>query len=164
MDWINKTWINKTWSDKTWILRKSKIKNNWPYLISFPSGKSAWKKAGAIGTSRKPFSYLVINPCYITPCFINPVHVLPIQSSPYFITCEIKSDINGIGNVTCYWVSSWDSWLLLSYLSWILSGVFCLLRLCGSLWDKTKFSAFSHRNLPVLFKRPSRFPIFDTVV
>ena len=42
-------------------------------------------------------------------------------------------------------------------------GFFCLLRLCGSLWGKTKFSAFSHRNLPVLFKRPSRFPIFDTV-
>ena len=111
LDWINKTWINKIWSDKTWILRKSKIKNNWPYLISFPTGKSAWKKAGATGTSRKPFSYLVINPCYITPCFINPVHVLPIQSSPYFITCQIQSEINGIANVACYWVSSWDSWL-----------------------------------------------------
>ena len=28
--------------------------------------------------------------------------------------------LNGIGNVASYWVSSWDSWLLLSYLSWIL--------------------------------------------
>ena len=36
------------------------------------------------------------------------------------IRCEIRSKINGIGNVASYCVSSWDSWLLLSYLSWIL--------------------------------------------
>ena len=36
------------------------------------------------------------------------------------IRCEIRSEINGIGNVASYCVSSWDSWLLLSYLSWIL--------------------------------------------
>ena len=29
---------------------------------------------------------------------------------------------------------------------------------------KTNFSAFSHKNLSVLFKRRSRFPIFDTVI
>ena len=78
------------------------------YLISFPTGNIAWQKAGATGTSlylshvchiqilwnlgKNPFSYLVINPCFITPCFINPcfinpVHVLPIQSSPCFSTC-----------------------------------------------------------------------------
>ena len=38
----------------------------------------------------------------------------------YHIRCEIRSEIKGIGNVASYWVSSWDSWLLLSYLSWIL--------------------------------------------
>ena len=38
----------------------------------------------------------------------------------YHIRCEIRSEINGIGNVASYWVSSWDSWLLLSYHSWIL--------------------------------------------
>ena len=42
----------------------------------------------------------------------------------YYIRCEIRSEINGIGNVASYWVSSWDSWLLLSYLSWILRGFF----------------------------------------
>ena len=42
----------------------------------------------------------------------------------YHIRCEIRSEINGIGNVASYWVSSWDSWLLLSYLSWILRGFF----------------------------------------
>ena len=31
--------------------------------------------------------------------------------------CEMRSEINGIGNVASYWVSSWDSWLLLSYFS-----------------------------------------------
>ena len=36
------------------------------------------------------------------------------------IRCEIRSEINGIGNFASYWVSSWDSWLLLSYLTWIL--------------------------------------------
>ena len=40
----------------------------------------------------------------------------------YHIRCEIRSEIKGIGNVASYWVSSWDSWLLLSYLSWILRG------------------------------------------
>ena len=38
----------------------------------------------------------------------------------YHIRCEIRSEIKGIGNVASYWVSSWDSWLLLSYLSLIL--------------------------------------------
>ena len=38
----------------------------------------------------------------------------------YHIRCEIRSEIKGIGNVANYWVSSWDSWLLLSYLSLIL--------------------------------------------
>ena len=38
----------------------------------------------------------------------------------YHIRCEIRSEINGIGNVASSWVSSWDSWLLLSYLSLIL--------------------------------------------
>ena len=67
---------------------------------------------------KKPFSYLVINPCYITPCFfnpffitpcfinqcfittcfinpcfINPVHLLPIQSSLCFITCLPASSV-----------------------------------------------------------------------
>ena len=42
----------------------------------------------------------------------------------YHIRCEIRSEIKGIGNVASYWVSSWDSWLLLSYLSWILRGFF----------------------------------------
>ena len=75
------------------LLRKGKIKYNWPYLISFPTGNIAWQKAGATGTSlylshvchiqilwnlgKKPFSYLVINPCYIT------IHVLLIQSMFY---------------------------------------------------------------------------------
>ena len=40
----------------------------------------------------------------------------------YHIRCEIRSEINGIGNVGSYWVSSWDSWLLLGHLSWILRG------------------------------------------
>ena len=42
----------------------------------------------------------------------------------YHIRCEIRSEINGIGNVASYWVSSCDSWLLLSYLGWILRGFF----------------------------------------
>ena len=101
------------WQTKVTLLRKSKIKYNWPYFISFPTRNIAWQKAGATGTSlylshvchiqilwnlgKNPFSYLVINPCSITPCFnnpcfinpcfINPVHVLPIQSSPCFSTC-----------------------------------------------------------------------------
>ena len=31
----------------------------------------------------------------------------------YHITCEIRSEINGIRNVASYWVSSWDSWLFI---------------------------------------------------
>ena len=42
----------------------------------------------------------------------------------YHSRCEMRSEINGIGNVASYWVSSWDSWLLLNYLSWILRGFF----------------------------------------
>ena len=40
------------------------------------------------------------------------------------IRCEIQSEINGIGNVASYCLSSWDNWLLLSYLSWIPRGFF----------------------------------------
>ena len=89
------------------LLRKSKIKYNWPYFISFPTRNVAWQKAGATGTSlylshvchiqilwnlgKNPFSYLVINPCFITPCFINPCFITPCFINPCFITpCFIK--------------------------------------------------------------------------
>ena len=83
------------------LLRKSKIKYNRSYFISFPTGNIAWQKAGATGTSlylshvchiqilwnlgKKPFSYLVINPCYTTPCFINPCFNTPCFINPCFI-------------------------------------------------------------------------------
>ena len=35
---------------KVTLLRKSRIKYNWPYLISFPTGNIAWQKAVATGT------------------------------------------------------------------------------------------------------------------
>ena len=47
----------------------------------------------------------------------------------YHIRCEIRSEIDGIGNVTSYWVSSWDSWLLLSYLSRILRVLFLVAKI-----------------------------------
>ena len=39
------------WQTQVTLLRKSKIKYNWPYLISFPTGNIAWQEAGATGTS-----------------------------------------------------------------------------------------------------------------
>ena len=50
----------------------------------------------------------------------------------YHIRCEIRSEINGIGNVASSWVSSWHSWLY-SAISALYWGFFCLLRSCGSL-------------------------------
>ena len=67
----------------------------------------------------------------------------------YHIRCEIRSEINGIVNVASYWVSSWDSWLLLSYLSWILR-VFLVAKIvllvmypricCGAKWNGSCFT------------------------
>ena len=82
------------------------------------------------------------------------------------LRCEIRSEINGIGNIASYWVSSWDSWLFLSYLSWILRVFFRLLRSCGSLcpvvdralWSQSRWKQPQSRlSLPV---HPMQFWVF----
>ena len=40
------------WQPKVTLLRKSNIKYNWPYLVSFLTGNITWQEAGAAGTSQ----------------------------------------------------------------------------------------------------------------
>ena len=86
----------------------------------------------------------------------------------YHIRCEIRSEINGIGNVASYWVSSWDSWLLLSYLSWILRAylVAKIVRLVMSLLlhhhhhISIVFLLHHHHISIVFYPSPTRFIFF----
>ena len=58
--------------------------------------KSCLSYSDPMKRSKKPFSYFVINPCYITPCFITPCFInqcfiTPCFIKPCFITpCFIK--------------------------------------------------------------------------
>ena len=108
--WTNKIKYSQhksTWSYENRVSKHFVIFLNFPcliacllcyWLMSYFFGlvtlylKSCLSYSDPMKPRKKPFSHLVINPCYITPCFINPcfinpVHVLLIQSSPCFITC-----------------------------------------------------------------------------
>ena len=70
----------------------------------------------------KPKPYILLDTALLNNYISRPRMMTWLRENwrLYHIRCEIRSEINGIGNVASSWVSSWDSWLLLSYLSLIL--------------------------------------------
>ena len=122
--WMNKIKYSQhksTWSYGNRVSKHFVIFLNFPCLIAcllcclllsyfFWLGdtvpKSCLSYSDPMKPRKKPFSYLVVNPCYstscfinpcfITQCFINPVHVLPVHSSPCFITCPRRWILNSL--------------------------------------------------------------------